>query len=412
MRSAVPERQRRGGSAALALAALVSASLFAGCGSNDNPGGMCDPAEDPHECDSPGSACPGTADHANFCEIDGGGCWLTCTNVCENPVDFPRFSVSPGGTCENDDDCAGDATCDNDTVGGTSSCTCIAPPTCENVLDVAFWSPLLLGSCTAANFVHDFGGTVGEWFVDRTCRAKDGNCVQADDEIFIGRDASDTTDLCWVADDEQYYQGRMCGSDFSFSRTASNQNLETGVFHFSTEDAFEGNWIIYDEEGGEIIARCRGFGSTTGNPIEAPSCEDYDPFGNAPPPNGQRYDGVFIERFNCVSDGECVDQDESGTIVITKGAAPDAYMLSGDNGYYQGTATLVGMELVWSASFHDPAFPEGDYTETGTYTFSDSDNFSVASSYRITPTGKRGTCIGYARRNATPPAPDPYPPCP
>ena len=40
----------------------------------------------------------------------------------------------------------------------------------------------------------------------------------------------------------------MCGSDFSFSRTASDGSRETGVFHFSTEEEFEGNWIIYDDQ--------------------------------------------------------------------------------------------------------------------------------------------------------------------
>jgi len=401
--------------AAVAVGILMGSLMLANCG-GDSDGGSCESAAraagDYNECDNPGGACPSPQPDkfATFCALTDGGCKLSCLNVCDNPADFPNGSVSTGETCEFDADCGGGSTCDNDVVGGSATCRCIAPPTCTTDLIVANYAEDA-SSCYMAAFTLEFGVNLGSYWLKRTCRRVDGTCSQHDDDIGIGREFDDFTRLCWVDESADYASGRLCDSDFNFTDTTDSGEYETGLFHFGTETQFEADWIYYDEPGGEVVARCKGAGKAKGSgaPNDPPDCDEYLPFG--PAPSGTRYDGNFIERFNCVSQGACVDHDESSDLVITPAATPGSYRISSDSGRYSGSATRSGMQLFWTASYIDPADHSQDYTESGTYTYSDSDNFTLTSNYKIIDTGKTGHCTGKARRNATPPAPDPLPPC-
>jgi hypothetical protein len=243
----------------------------------------------------------------------------------------------------------------------------------------------------------------------------DGTCAQTGGNIGIGRDAEDTTSLCWADVLGDHAPGQLCASDFSFAGPVITGEYSTGLFHFSTSVDFEADWIIYDRPGGEIVARCKGKGraSSAGSPDDPPNCDDYFPF--APPVTTPIYDGVFNERYSCVQEGVCVDQDAASRIVITLATPADSfdYRIGSDDGYYNGHGIRVGTEISWVASSHDPANPDQDYTETGTFNYADSDHFTVTSRYTFTRTGVVGNCTGRAARgNATPSPPDPLPPCP
>ena len=365
-----------------------------------------------NDCSEPGAACPSVNGSAQFCALVDNGSALQCTNVCENPATFAPYSVAAGGQCELDRDCESGTTCDNDVVGGGATCRCVTTSTCEaSPNDWVFWSPSLLGACSAAQYTLDFSGTVGRWDIKRTCRTVAGDCSETEDRIGIGRDSGDYTDVCWVDGAGSDWPGQLCGSDFSFAKQGAVE-YETGIFHFSTSTDFEADWIIYDQPDGEIVARCKGKGSavSAGSPDDPPNCNEYNPF--APPVVTPVYDGVFNERYSCVQDGVCVDHDETSSVIITLGTTQNSYRIASSDGFYNGNATLIGSDLHFGASYHDPAQPDHDYTETGIYSYSDSDHFSETTSYKITATGSVGNCTGKAARgNETPAPPDPLGPC-
>lgn len=267
-------------------AAILLSLMLAHCGGggggdgDGGGGGSCDQQGTVSECDV-GSPCVAEEGYARVCEDAGNDCSGECVNVCDRPGDFADNSVPTGGTCEFDADCEGVATCDNDEVGD-SSCRCVTRSTCANRLDVAFSDRTLPDSCEAAVEVKEVGGTPGRWKLSRTCRRVDGTCTRDNDDIGLGMDFTDNTDVCWVDDNYRRAAGRLCASDFSFRENPIIAEYDTGVFHFTSNTEFDAEWIVYSQPGGRIVARCTGNGraSSVGAPDPSPDCNDYRPFGN------------------------------------------------------------------------------------------------------------------------------------
>jgi len=112
--------------------------------------------------------------------------------------------------------------------------------------------------------------------------------------------------------------------------------------------------------------------------------------------------GTFAERYNCAEGPSCVDQDVETTITIVAGSEPGQYSFSA--GGWSGSGTLCGNEFEWTAA-------SSSFSETGTWFFSDANNFTKSSSYMYS-SGGGGTCTGSASSNGSPPPPAPIGPCP
>ena len=118
--------------------------------------------------------------------------------------------------------------------------------------------------------------------------------------------------------------------------------------------------------------------------------------------------GTFTERYNCAENDLCVDEDVSFEIEIHSPLENE----DGSMSYsmqdtlqlgWTGEGTLCGYVYTWTAS-------TDVYVESGTWVFSDADNFEKASSYDYV--GGHGSCTGYGTRTGTPPAPPPIGNCP
>lgn len=115
--------------------------------------------------------------------------------------------------------------------------------------------------------------------------------------------------------------------------------------------------------------------------------------------------GTYIERYSCDEGGTCVDKDRTAQITLSGDAATGAYTFSSGSGTWKGSGQLCGKIFTWTAT-------EATYTERGTWTFSDAQNFVKASSYTYTDGGTSGTCSATASRAGQPPAPPPVGACP
>lgn len=397
-----PTRERL---ASRVFVALVAMTIFVTCKTGDDD---CTPSSAQNECATPGEACAPGDGFARFCAIQPSTCSNVCLNVCNNPTSFARESVPVGGTCAFDADCASGSTCDNDVVGGGATCKCVSNACVASLNNVAFNSPTLLGECTAAHWVHDFGsGDYGDYAARRTCMRTDGTCTENEKFDFaLGRSTADLEDICMMTESKAVYTGQLCGSDYAFAEHPENGEYETGVYHFATATEIEAEWVLYDHKGGTVVAKCKGKarGKQAGSPDDALKCTDYDPFPFFA-------DGTFMERYNCVTGGTCVDPDRSGSVTVVRGSGT-SYTLSSGSGMWSGTGTLVGRDLAWTATYHDPGAPSSDYTETGTFVYQDSDHFTGTSTYTITGTGVKGQCTASGRRAASPGPPPALPPCP
>lgn len=290
------------------------------CGTGSGPSETT--PDEVESCASPGSACDPESDdrgsRARFCAFVrdvAGDVSTQCTNVCANPIDFPAGSVGAGGRCEYDVDCGGGGTCDNDSVGGTASCTC-GVAECR--------TDLLVGK--VASFADgDFQGQ--PWRLVNTCRRADGACEQTDDWLALGQDRDDHTRSAWSYDCEgdqgcgELFEGRLCGADLAWGESRVVGEYSEGLWHFVTPDLLTAETTIYDRSGGEVVAQCLGSArrENTGSPEALVECDDWLPFGCLP---AFDISGTYQQRYNCSSmdfgPQMCVDEDESGTLTFVQ----------------------------------------------------------------------------------------------
>lgn len=344
---------------------------------------------------------------------------------CDLPLPYPEGPVEPGfvtgprqvttaETCQSH--CACTASCSvapviecgdplNDELTPdyfTNGCACCALP------DGSFQSfrPTIsnLDECR-----EDLGGEVGEWSdcwdypepcgLDERCEP--AFCEAADGKVDLRR-----VDLCI---DEG---GSPRGREFDGSSVGCCERRDTGevfpveVLGTATRvNAFTESYFEALSEG-TITIRLRQLGSPPILFHEAWPGSSLVQLRIGSPGDcaAPAFDiaGTFTERYNCAEGQICADQDESAPITVTAGSGSGEYAFS--SGDWSGTGTLCGTVFTWTAN-------APDYTESGTWRFSDANNFTKTSDYTYT-NGGTGSCTASASSSGAPPPPAPIGPCP
>ena len=119
--------------------------------------------------------------------------------------------------------------------------------------------------------------------------------------------------------------------------------------------------------------------------------------------------GSFNERYNCDEAGECKEEDVEFLLIISEGVEQDSG--STWHEFHNPALGWHGEGILCDKTFEWTATATG-LTESGTWIFTDADNFTKWSTYEFE--GNTGTCRGAATRVDTgdPPAPPPIGACP
>lgn len=125
---------------AVALVGCCALSLVA-CDSNAVASGTLD------ECTfGADETCPQDEGFAQICV--SGDFFEECVNVCRDATNLGPPNGNEGDFCEMDAQCGAGLACDNDALGGLSSCTCVFDPNGDcPVVDVAAGSVDFGGDC-------------------------------------------------------------------------------------------------------------------------------------------------------------------------------------------------------------------------------------------------------------------------
>lgn len=222
---------------------FVGAVAAVGCSGGGSPATIvipCDPM-DP-------SSCPQDEGFAQICSLADGN---VCVNVCQGATALP-------GGCEVDTDCSDGFDCDNDKLGGESTCQCVCDPAFE------------VGGTAEAPIIWEEKYTC----VDEEKQCFSGGASDNNEPITFslvqnGKDVTGTVVAGPGTGD--VFEGQLCGTEFRWiDVTPGAINPEQGCWTF-TEDAFNKRSYATDDFDCVGIGT-RGAGSV---PPDVISCQDF-----------------------------------------------------------------------------------------------------------------------------------------
>ena len=335
-----------------------------------------------------GEACRTGAGAAHFCALDSDE-ERVCVSVCANAKNLGEATGEVGAVCEVTADCSGfDVRCDNQRLGGDSTCRCVsdAPEACA----------------VAA----------GRWLVETTCRSPqdgpDGMCVydRIPEEVSVTLVAT----MSVLASDDAArvgleYARTVCTDSRAVFSRESGELREESTWSMLSDTRF----TIQSESVymGQVVQRCTGTAvlhirGGSGPVVEAErqpaqSCDAFHPEF----PAGLDVSGEWQVRRSCVVDGACTRDDEAWALTFAAGAAPSEVMLTAADGW-TATGLLDGPTLRWMGGV--------DGMEFGAFGFQGEAAFVGTS--EVLPPGATTFCTYAGSKGQPPAAPGPNPPCP
>ncbi|MCE9623966.1 MAG: hypothetical protein K8R69_00715 [Deltaproteobacteria bacterium] len=271
-----------------------------------------------------------------------------------------------------------------------------------------------------------------EYDVEVTCVTPTNVCFYdgRDDNTGLVQDFHDPTKMAFQlvdssADslDGMIARGAICGNTFSWEEDAKSiplDRVEVGQWIFHDEKNFSYQSTVYDS-GCNPIYKCIGNGllDSEGNAEDPPDCSEVDfardfSFTSALPKACQPSDGGcaeldvagnWFESYVCSSTlGQCCERVDNDNYTLNQSCK----QITSSNAYNVAfSGELSGGTMQWHGSQDNPNGTAFDYSEDGTWSFSDTDNFSGSSTYTFVG-GGGGECVARGRKGSLPePVPTP-----